>query len=249
MLLVWWSHIVFFTSASQDVHADLHNKTDNSTDLQASSQYYKPYYFNRRPGYPNGNNRLPVYPTNYRPNYGFNLRPISIVNRPASTEAQVVAEIAAYAAGHYCNSAETVASNLGPPGICWDSKNKKLKIGPNLTMENFVNFYSRVQNAIILGGNAEFRNQICEQSRRFNNAAIICVPFKHNYFDDSYETRADVECPANARKAFADCFGKECVCYVDQYHRIALDNQFRFVHLYTNRLPCMAMGSHFCMNG
>ena len=258
MLLVWWSHIVF-TSASKDADAFLlhKNATNNSTDLNVSSQYNRPYYFNRRPSYPannNGNNRRPVYPTNYRPNYGNNQRPnyypasqattrrpnyypaAPTASRPTTTKERLFAQEAAYTAGYFCNSAEAAASSQGPRGICWDSRNQKLKIDPNLTIENFVYFYSGLQLTRSLKENTAFRDEICEQSRGFNNVAIICVPYKRIDYDSSYESETDVECPTNARKTSASCFGQSCICYLDQYHRVAVVNLRNYFHLFTKQL-------------
>ena len=254
MLLACWSHI-FFTSASKDANAIPHDAADNTTELRASSQYYRPYYYNRRPSYTsnyNGNNRRPVYPTNCRPimaiNYGTNQRPNYLavaptVNRPGptSTLAQITAEVVTYAAGHFCNAPETAASNLGPPGICWDSANRKLKTSPSLTMGNFVSFFSRVEKTRLLGGNSEFRDQICEQSRRFNNVALICVPFRNVPYDTSVETHSDVECPSNARQASGNCYGTNCICYLDQYHMIAQANKNHYHNLFQTRLLNVAV--------
>ena len=146
-----------------------------------------------------------------------------------------------YAAGHFCNAPETAASNLGPPGICWDSANRKLKTSPSLTMGNFVSFFSRVEKTRLLGGNSEFRDQICEQSRRFNNVALICVPFRNVPYDTSVETHSDVECPSNARQASGNCYGTNCICYLDQYHMIAQANKNHYHNLFQTRLLNVAV--------
>ena len=244
MLLVWWSHIACIS-------------VSNATgDLQASSTYFRPYfYYNRRPSYPtnnNGNNRRPVYPINYRPNYGNNWHPnyypalpattrrptyypaAPTTRRPTKTMEQLLEEKRdAYIAGHFCNSAEAAFSSQGPPEICWDSANKKLRTSSNLTIESFVTFYARLYRFYSMDKDIRFRDEICEQSRRFNNVGIICVPFKDIDYDEESDYSSDVECPANARKTrtSACITDGNCICFLDQYHKIAKEGTKQYWNL------------------
>ena len=233
MLLVWWCHIVAFTSTS--------NATKNSMDLQTSSTFFRPYYYNRRPSYPqrypanynrpNGNNQRPNYypaasqTTTIRPTY----YPVGTYWTKKSDE-QIRAEVAAYTAGHFCNSAAAAAaaSSQGPPGICWDSSNQKLRTSSNLTIEDFVIFYARMDYSY-MSENIRFRDEICEQSRRFNNVGLICVPYKRISYS-SAESESDVECPENARKNGGSvCItGGNCICYLEQYQKIVSEQRTRY---------------------
>ena len=255
MLLVFWSNIAF-TSASNDIYLN-GNRNDNSNDLQAYPQNNRPYInYNQRPSYAStniGNNRLPSNPTNNRVS-GTAQRPPAAptANRPAINSAAF--NTASYTpsqsekeryrateAENICNSAEGETSSQGPPGICWDPTNQKLRIGSSLTIENFVLFYSRMQHSRTLDKNARFRDQICEQSKRFNSVGVICVPYKGT----PPNLMSDVsECPDNARKSFFFICSKtaklsnylppveNCICVLDQYFDIVAEEQTRHFRLY-----------------
>ena len=167
-----------------------------------------------------------------QPNFGNHQRPKYVPVAKAETsryrvapKKQLLAEEAAYTAGHFCNTAESATSNQGIPGICWDPTNQKLKTSSNLTIRNFVKFYSRLLPTRFVGRyslkpNILFLTEICEQSRKLNNAGLICVPYKHIEYDSDTQTLAEAECPANTRGGVTPtCVGEYCICYVDQYHR------------------------------
>ena len=116
--------------------------------------------------------------------------------------------------------------------ICWDASNDKLQMGPNLSIENFVAFYSRLAGGSIYGRSA-FRKQICEQSKqRFNNAGIVCVPYERISSNEWYGG-----CPANAKKAHANFCQYECICITDQYSHIANNNVFPYISNFFSYLP------------
>ena len=251
MLLAWLSNFTF-TSASNDAFLHGHSN-DHSKDLQASAQYYRPYNYNQRPNYPsniNNNNRWPSYSANSKPSFGTTKRPnyphpasAPTASRPGTINLQDRFE-AAYSAAeaeNHCNSTEGETSSQGPPGICWDPTKQKIRIAHNLTIENFVIFYTRMESSSrSLDGNARFRDQICEQSKRFDSGAIICVPNKRippNLSDVS-------ECPENARKTHVRVCSKtsklsnyspaaeNCICVLDQYFDIAAEQQTRYFRLF-----------------
>ena len=271
MLLVLSSHITF-TSASNDVFLHETANDNNSKDMFVSSQNYRPYNYNQRPNYPsnyNGNNRLPSYQqpndffanirlpdylTNYRPNYGTTQRPnyqptspttgkiITINDRYLASEAGIEGENTC----EWDREKTTTNSMLGPPGICWDPTNQKIRIAHNLTIENFVIFYARMERPRSLYQNASFRDQICEQSRRFNSVGLICVPNKKGIpYSFSAESASDVECPANARKTnVIECTKENCICYLDQYHEIAKEQQNRNFRMFKQSLVTELLAYH-----
>ena len=80
--------------------------------------------------------------------------------------------------------------------------------------------YSFCWTLYSLKPNILFLTEICEQSRKLNNAGLICVPYKHIEYDSDTQTLAEAECPANTRGGVTPtCVGEYCICYVDQYHR------------------------------
>ena len=179
LLVVWWSNCCVATSANNFI---------SGVDQQASSQYYRPYSYNRRPGFVQNqqpSHYCPVGTTNnYRPMTRPPTRPVA----PQVSNSQPA-----------CSSTDE-NRNQGN-WICWDAPNDKLRMGPNLSIENFVALYSRLAGGSIYDRPA-FRNQICEQSRRFNNAGIVCAPYPDK---SSVESYGYVDCPANAKKAPAIC--------------------------------------------
>ncbi len=226
------SHSYTSTSATtSQINDEILDGRENATavaqDQQVASQYYRPYYYNRRPAY--NYNQRPNYPSNYRPTYGNNQRPTynSVSNnyRPATTRRPNVSN------NNLCSSSTPIDSNQGN-WICWDQTNQRLRMGPNLTIEKFVIFYAQLAQGPV--DQPGFRRQICEQSRRFNNVGIYCVPFRiisQGDGETGFESEGECRSKTDEQIAFSVCdnISSLCVCISDQYDRIAYQNKSPYV--------------------
>lgn len=178
-------------------------------EQQTSAQYYRPYNYNRRPGYPV---RRPAYNNyiNQRPQ-----RPAAAPSnnnyRPAPTTARPSAAVT----GTTCRSSNSYQQY----GICWAEESQRLQINPSLTIDNFVRFHKiNLYDDVLYS--SSYRRQLCEQSRRFNSVGILCVSSTSNFEDDDdcFYNRA-----GNVRTSAAkSCINNDCICVVgDPYESIA----------------------------
>ncbi len=235
MLIVLWSHsCILFSASTSQINDEILDGRENATavsqDQQVSSQYYRPYYYNRRPAYNYYNQRpaynyyqRPSYPSrpNYRPAYVNNQRPAysSVPNnnyRPTTTT--TTTRRPSISNNNYCTSSTPTDSNQGN-WICWDQTNQKLRMGPNLTVEKLVIFYAQLCDGRVMDYNEAFRQQICEQSRRFNNVGIVCVKY------DSNAGEGHSDCPSSRKfPGICTAVSGMCVCVNDQFQDIASQN-------------------------
>ncbi len=183
-----------------------------SGEQQASSQYYRPYNnYNRRPAYPV---RRPAY-NNY-----INQRPQRPAAAPSNTNYRPAPAPTTSSAKTTCGS----SNSFQQYGICWAADSQRLQISPNLTIENFVrfhkiNFYDDVLYS------TSYRQQLCEQSRRFNSVGILCVTSSasnHEDDDDCLYRRAG----GVSTSAAKSCLNNDCICVVgDPYESIAVNTK------------------------
>ena len=186
-----------------------------SGDQQTSAQYYRPYNVNRRtaaypvrrpaaypvrrPAYNNYiNNQRPQTPvsSNYRPSAPtVNAQPNN--NRPSTS-------------GTTCTS----SNSYGQYGICWAADSQRLQIGPNLTIENLVRFHAYNLYSSLTYSTV-YRQQLCQQSRRFNSVGLLCVSTGED--DCNYHRGNNVYTSAAQR-----CINDDCICVVGEpYETIA----------------------------
>jgi hypothetical protein len=170
-----------------------------SGEQQASAQYYRPYN-NRRPAYPvrrpsynNYINQRPLTPAASNNNY----RPAPTIARPSTA-----------VTGSTCSSSNTYQQY----GICWAADSQRLQISPSLTIENFVRFHTtNLFNSVLYL--ATYRQQMCEQSRRFNSVGVKCAEEEECYFKRTSSTYTAVA---------SSCINDDCICVVgDPYESIA----------------------------
>ncbi len=157
----------------------------------------------------------PSYSSNYRPTYVNNQRPSSNSVAPPNSNYRPTTR-KPNVSNNFCTSSTPIDSNNGN-WICWDQTSFRLRVGPNLTIEKFVIFYSQLSNNGELFSELSFRRQLCEQSERLNRAGLLCVVTEVS----SSETD---ECPSNARKSHIYCYYDTCFCVFDQYYNIASQN-------------------------
>jgi hypothetical protein len=176
-------------------------------EQQASAQYYRPYYnYNRRPAYPV---RRPVY-NNY-----INQRPQRPAAAPFNTNYRPAPAPTSAISGS-CGSSNSYQQY----GICWAADSQRLQISPSLTIENFVRFFKK---NLYVGffDSPSYRQQICEQSRRFNSVGVMCVTPPSNFEEDDddcvYRRPGGVTSFASKK-----CItGEVCICTVgDPYESI-----------------------------
>ena len=202
--------------ASQDTDA-------LSEDQQTSAQYYRPYNnVNRRPAYPV---RRPTY-SNYinnqqRPVQRPVQRPqtpsVSSNYRPsAPTVAAQSSNIRPSTSSNTGTGTSCTSSNsYGQYGICWDAQSQRLQIGPNLTIENLVRFHAYNLYSSLTYSTV-YRQQLCQQSRRFNSVGLLCVSTGED--DCNYHRGNNVY-----TSAAQSCINDDCICVVGEpYETIAL---------------------------
>ncbi|XP_046459396.1 uncharacterized protein LOC124205881 isoform X3 [Daphnia pulex] len=189
-------------------------------EQQASAQYYRPYYnYNRRPAYPV---RRPTY-NNYhsqRPQRPA-AAPSNANYRPAPAPAPTTAARPSSAAvtGTSCRSSNSYQQY----GICWAADSQRLQISPSLTIENFVRFHKiNLYDNVLYS--TSYRQQLCDQSRRFNSVGILCITSASNHEDDDdcFYQRAG----GTYTSAAKSCINNDCICVVgDPYESIAANTK------------------------
>jgi hypothetical protein len=181
-----------------------------SGEQQASAQYYRPYN-NRRPAYPvrrpsynNYINQRPLTPAASNNNY----RPAPTIARPSTA-----------VTGSTCSSSNTYQQY----GICWAADSQRLQISPSLTIENFVRFHKiNLYDNVLYS--TSYRQQLCEQSRRFNSVGILCITSASNHEDDDdcFYQRAGGTYTSTAKS----CINNDCICVVgDPFESIAANTK------------------------
>ena len=182
--------------ASQDIDSLL-------GEQQPAAQNYRPYYNNRRPAFPV---RRPAYTNaiNQKPQ-----TPVSSNYRPAPTVAQSTKKPNTES-GTTCSS----SNNYQQYGICWAADSQRLQISPSLTIENLVRFHKANLFSSQLY-QANYRQQLCEQSRRFNSVGLLCVSTGE---DDCVYKRGNNVYTSAAQS----CYNDDCICVVGEpYETIA----------------------------